>query len=92
MPPQVNPTDMPAIQDSSLFLKLIQCTEMPNYTYVLAGIVFGGVGLFLGLEMSSSISGTPSMYGMVAAVYAAVAAAIFAGVKKRDAELALNQT
>ncbi|MDZ7770177.1 MAG: hypothetical protein U5K38_14395 [Woeseiaceae bacterium] len=73
-------------------LKTARSTKMTKYTYALAGIFFGGVGLFLGIAMSSSISGTASMYGSVAAIYAAVAAAILAGVKKKGASSTPNRT
>lgn len=65
---------------------------MTKHIYALAGIAFGGVGLFLGIAMSSSIPGTPFVYGSAAAIYAAVAAAILAGIKQKDADSVPNQT
>jgi hypothetical protein len=48
-----------------------------------AGLTLGGVGLFLGMAMSSSITSTPFVYGAASAIYMATAAAIYAGVKRR---------
>jgi len=54
------------------------------------GVAFGGVGLFLGIAMSSAISGTPFMYGSVAAIYTAVSVAVLTGVKQKGSGLSSN--
>ena len=47
------------------------------------GIGLGGAGVAIGMTMSSSIPDTPLIYGLAAAVYGAVGAAIFAGTQSR---------
>lgn len=63
-----------------------------NPYLAFAGLVLGAMGLFAGMAMSSSIPAGPSVYGVAAAVYAAVVAAIFAGVMWRSEEKQNGQT
>lgn len=65
--------------------------EMKTQSFTLAGLAIGGAGLFLGMSMSSSIPSTPFIYGVAAAVYAAVAAAVFAGVHRRNRDITCDQ-
>jgi hypothetical protein len=51
-----------------------------------AGLAFGGIGISLGLAMSSAVPGTPGVLGTATGVYAALAAAILAGVRKKRAD------
>jgi small basic protein len=62
--------------------------EVKGHSFALAGLVSGGIGLLLGMTMSSSIPSTPSAYGLAAAVYAAIAAASFAGRQRRQRDIA----
>jgi hypothetical protein len=63
-----------------------------NSNLALAGLIQGGIGLFAGMAMSSPIPGGPSVYGVVAAVYSAVVATIFAGALKKAEERQHGQT
>jgi len=57
-----------------------------------AGLVLGATGLFAGMALSSSIPAGPSAYGVAAAVYAAVGAAMFAGAMRKPEENHTGQT
>ena len=57
-----------------------------NSYLALAGLILGGIGLFAGMAMSSPIPGGPPVYGVAAAVYSAVVAAIVAGVWRKAEE------
>lgn len=60
---------------------------MKNERYALAGLVFSGTGLILGMAMSSAMPSTPLVVGTTIAVYAAVAAAVLGGIRKRGGAL-----
>jgi hypothetical protein len=60
---------------------------MKNAPYALAGLAFGGIGVFLGIALSSSVPSTPLVFGTAIAVYAAVVAAVVGGIRKRSADL-----
>jgi len=60
---------------------------MKNERFAIAGLAFGGIGVFLGMAMSSSVPSTPSVFGTAIAVYAAVAAAVVGGIRKRNGDL-----
>lgn len=52
----------------------------------LAGLACGGVGLFLGLSLSSAVPSSPFVYGSVAAGYAVVVAAVVGGRRRRQGD------
>ena len=60
---------------------------MKNEHYALAGLAFGGIGVLLGIALSSSVPSTPLVFGTAVAVYAAVVAAVIGGVRKRGGDL-----
>jgi hypothetical protein len=60
---------------------------MKNEPYALAGLAFGGIGVFLGIALSSSVPNTPLVIGTAVAVYAAVVAAVIGGLRKRGRDL-----
>ncbi len=55
-----------------------------NPYLAFAGLVLGATGLFAGMALSSSIPAGPSVYGVAAALYSAVVAAIFAGGMRKS--------
>jgi len=59
---------------------------MKNSFSAIVGITLGAVGIALGLSMSSAVSAGPMTFGLVGSVYAAVAAAVFAGAKRKQAD------
>lgn len=59
---------------------------MKNDHLALAGPAFGGIGVAPGLGLSSAGSSTPIVFGTTMAVYAAVAAALFAGIRNKRAD------
>lgn len=61
---------------------------MKKQNLTVAGLVFGGAGLLLGMFMSSSIPSTPSAYGLAAALYASIATAMVAGRRRRKRDIA----
>mgnify|MGYP006277808907 CR=1 FL=1 len=60
---------------------------MKNRGFVIAGVASSGVGLVVGIAMSSTIPSTPFVFGTTIAVYAAVAAAVVGGSGKRGVDL-----
>lgn len=76
--------------DSIIFRGLVTSMEikMKKESFALAGLTLGGAGLFLGMAMSSSIPSTPIVYGVASALYAAIAAGVFAGVRRRRLDMA----
>jgi small basic protein len=60
---------------------------MKNNPYALAGLVFGGIGVLLGIALSSSVPNTPLVFGTAVAVYAAVVAAVIGGLRKHGRDL-----
>lgn len=54
--------------------------------FALAGLACGGVGLFLGLSLSSAVPSSPSVYGSVAAGYAVVVAAVTGGLRRHQGD------
>jgi len=60
---------------------------MKNEHFTFAGIAFSGIGLILGIALSSAVPNTPAIFGTAIAVYAAVAAAVVGGTRKRNADL-----
>jgi len=59
---------------------------MMNDRFALAGFAFGGIGVFLGIALSSSVPNTPLVFGTAIAVYAAVVAAVIGGARKRGGD------
>lgn len=60
---------------------------MKNEHFAIAGLAFSGIGVILGIALSSSVPSTPAVFGTAIAVYAAVAAAVVGGIRKRNDEL-----
>jgi len=54
--------------------------KMNTTSFAFTGLAFGGLGMFLGITMSSSIPSNPFTYGLAAALYAAIAAGVLAEV------------
>jgi len=59
---------------------------MKNDHLALAGVASGGIGVSLGLALSSAVPGTPVVFGTTMAVYAAVAAAVFGGIRRKGTD------
>ena len=53
--------------------------QLQNQSFAIAGLSVGLLGTLFGLHMSSAIESTPSLMGMVTAVWCAVSASIIGG-------------
>ena len=60
---------------------------MKNEYFTFAGIALSGIGLILGIALSSSVPSSPAIFGTAIGVYAAVAAAVVGGIRKGNSDL-----
>ncbi|GLX78119.1 hypothetical protein tinsulaeT_14590 [Thalassotalea insulae] len=58
--------------------------QLHNQIFPIAGLFFGLLATLFGLHMSSAIESTPTLMGMVSAVWCAVSASIIGGRGNKD--------
>lgn len=57
---------------------------MRKQTLTYAGLVFCALGMFSGIALSSAVPASPVVYGVTAAMHAAVVAAVIGAIRRYE--------
>jgi hypothetical protein len=58
--------------------------QFKNQSYAITGLSFGFLTTLLGMNMSSAIESTPTLMGIISAIWCAVSASIVGGGVNKD--------